>query len=701
MDYLKKNKKYISRNIILTLYILLYILTKLIIITYFTLRDFILKILKQTSFILIVLIIFLLTLGSIQAENVTDSNETANIKTYNDLTEQINLADDESTLNLNESYKFNNNTDSDLTDGVKIKKNLTIKGANHSSIDGSHAVRGFFIAPNCNVTLMNLIIKNTYTNSSGAGIFLSTNSTLTLFNCVFENNLVFNSDGGAICTLENTNVFIHNCTFTNNTSVRESNIEWKKFKAGMGSAICLRIGSNLEIYESRFKANTAYLSTILVISYDDKNYRLSNLLVKGCTFEKNTNYKCGVIYLDERGKGDIIDSSFKSNVVSFSGSVLELDACLSCNVRNCIFEKNTCASGGAIKVKVYSTKYLSYVNVENCEFTKNTGAYGAIKSVYGVLTVSNCKFSQNTAKTYHGGGIYVEKGSVKITNCEFTSNKAKNGGALCFVDTDSTVTKSTFTKNTASQKGGAIFSQNTKLIISSSKFTQNTAKTSGGAIYTISKSAKITSSSFTKNTAKYGGAIFSKNTNLIISSSKFTQNTAKANGGAIYAYSKSIKITGSSFTKNSAIYGGAVYLYKVKSTLSKDSFSKNSAKMKGGAIFSKIKTVSISKCKYSGNKAKISPKVHGMFNVKLYQYPYKSKATRLKVRIASIWKMSASQKIKITVKGEKSFTSKWVKTSSKGIVSVKVPFKFSKSKYSVKITIQNGLSSIKSWTRVK
>ena len=562
-------------------------------------RDYLMNLSKKTLLICVILFIFI-GMASVHAEDNHDANSNET-KTYTDLNDQINETENEGTLNLTDDYKFNDTADKELTDGVIISKNITISGReNYSYVDGSYIARGFYIESYCNVVLKNLIFRNTYSNSSGAGIFLEVNSNLTLINCIFQDNIAYNSDGGALDAQSETDVKIYDCLFENNTAIRESELEWAQFKAGMGSAIITRIGSNLELYRSTFRNNNAYLSTILVVSYNDVKYKLSKLLVKDCLFEYNTVYNCGIIYTDELGYSEIENSTFQYNINTHSGGVLELDACISSTVKNCKFIENYGTSGAAIKIKVFNTKYISNVDILNCDFTSNSANNygGAIYSNHGRVNISNCNFNQNYAGK-HGGAIYADFGEVKISNCKFNSNCAL-------------------------KNGGAIFSQNDPVTISNCKFTQNSAN-NGGGLYLISEANSISTASF-------------------------VQNDAISKGGAIYSTSESFKISGLTYSKNTA----------------------------GTAS-----------------------KVYGGFNAKVYQYTYTSASVRIKVKLTSLWKMPVNQKVKIKITGPKSYTSKWVKADSKGYVSFIVPFKVNINKSKITVSVGEGVSFVKSWTKIK
>ena len=412
--------------------------------------------------------------------NVTDTNDTlaiAPVKTYTDLNDDIGNASD--VLILNDTYRFDSTCDEDLVDGVRITKNITLIGNDEAAIDGSNLSRGLYIASYCNVVLKNIVFRNCYSENSGGGIFLDKHSNLTVENCSFTNNKVYNSDGGAINGEYYTNVIIHDCEFYNNTSRRVSSLPWEDFKKGMGSAICTRVGSNLKLYNSIFKQNRAYLTTVLVITLDDFERSLSTLYVKNCTFENNTSTSSGVIYLDEFGMAEIHDSTFRNNVVTKRSGTLVLDASVLGIVKNCLFEGNSANKGGAIYIKIYENKYVANISIIDCNFTRNNATLygGAIYTKAGITRIYNSSFNENTAGE-HGGAIASLDGTLKIYNSSFTNNSSPTGGALCIKSDKVVLNNLIFINNAASKMGGAVYSSTRNVAISKLKYYGNSAKVS-------------------------------------------------------------------------------------------------------------------------------------------------------------------------------------------------------------------------------
>jgi len=403
-------------------------------------------------------------MSNVQAQpldNVTSEdilNEDS-VKSFSDLSKEISNAKDGDVIHISENYKYNSQVDQSITDGIRISKNITVEGDSNSYIDGSNLMRGFLIDSNCNVVFNNVTIINCYSEDSGGAVYLSEKSNLVLHNCVFKNNKVYNSNGGAIYCHLTTNLTSYDSIFENNSAIRESDAEWQDFKAGMGSAICVYLDSNLKLYNSNFTKNNAYLTTILVVSFSNSTNKLSTLHVEKCLFENNTAFSSGAIYLDELGKGEILDSTFRNNVASDKGATVILDASLSALVKNCVFENNYGATGGAIRVKVFEDQYRSNVVISDCNFTKNTASIegGALYSKYGLTEVFNCRFIDNHA-IEKGGAIFSKEGSVKVSGSYFENNSAEYGGALFIRSDNSVVNTSKFFENSASKKGGAVYS---------------------------------------------------------------------------------------------------------------------------------------------------------------------------------------------------------------------------------------------------
>jgi large repetitive protein len=147
--------------------------------------------------------------------------------------------------------------------------------------------------------------------------------------------------------------------------------------------------------------------------------------------------------------------------------------------------------GGAVYLHNNVTATIS-----NSTFSGNTATTtgGAIES-RGVLTVTNSSFSSNTSGAL-GGAIDASSttATLSVTGSSFTGNQAEAGGALNIntnAGNSSSITTSVFQNNHTAvvaggvdENGGAIrIDTDGNVTITKSSFTGNTANVNGGAIY--------------------------------------------------------------------------------------------------------------------------------------------------------------------------------------------------------------------------
>ena len=635
------------------------------------------KMLKKSLMILFISVILLMAINSINAQDINNTDDFRNselgdaeisVKTFTDLYNEINSTGEGSTVELDGGYRFDSIIDSEsFVDGVPISKNISLIGKNNAFLDGNFLASGLNISSNCNVVIKNIIFKNGYSEISGGAILVGKNSSLLIDNCTFHSNKVHNSNGGAIYGLDGTDIEINNSELYNNTAERLSDLPWNVFKSGMGSAICMRIGSNLRLNNTIVRDHIGYVTTILIITWDDVNTNQSTLYVDNCLFENNTAWSNGAIYLDEFGIAEIKNSVFKKNNSTFMGGTVVFDASNQATVINCTFEENQAIAGGGVYINTFDEKYGSTVDLIDSTFIRNSAIEngGAILSKYSKTNIVNCIFNENSP-AIDGGAIYSKTSSINITNSNFIKNSGKNGGAVYSKGNEIKIFNSTFNGNLG-KKGGAVYSKDDEIIISNSAFNENSAEN--------------------------GGSLFLKSMENIVSSSSFVNNHAFLGGGAIHASSESTSIIGCIFNGNSGSNGGSLFLTSGKNIVSSSSFVNNHASKKGGAIYSKMNAVSSHDCVYSKNSAPKAANVYGGYYAKVTRYVSASGKVMFKVALTPIWKMPKSHKIQIKLTGIK---TKWFKVNSKGIYT----FVISKNKKipkKLKIKLDQGVCVVKKY----
>jgi hypothetical protein len=218
------------------------------------------------------------------------------------------------------------------------------------------------------------------------------------------------------------------------------------------------------------------------------------------------------------------------------------------------------AKSRVFEVAPAATATLSGVTVEN-GFSGADGGGGILNR--GVLTVSNCLFSGNSA--FEGGGIANFSGGVlTVSGGTFSANSAFNGGGIFNDGSLTTIGDSTFAGNVASNDGGGI--QNfTGLWISGCTFSDNSAMNGGGiAVEAFSNSGLIANNStFSGNNASnYGGGIAFGVENLNSGSDSGTLrdvtiagNTASSGGGIWIGDRSFVRMSNTILAKNTADAG--------------------------------------------------------------------------------------------------------------------------------------------------
>jgi len=271
--------------------------------------------------------------------------------------------------------KLQNLTSEDLfIDGFTITngKASTRRGS------GIYCYASSLTIANCKIT-NNLI--DAEGGSFGAGLYIYSNASATVTNCIFFGNRViphqdpvgsfYDYNGGGMYVNVNSSAVVTNCIFTGNS-------------AEQGGAIHIGINSNASFTGCTFTENEAYNTYITghwgvggAIS------TISSLAITNCIFTDNLAARWGGAFADD-GK--------------------------SCIITNCIFTGNRSknerkppawsdkGTGGAI----YNNNSTSLGTITNCTFADNTaGVEGGAISNYGGAhpTLINCIVWGNTAPT--------------------------------------------------------------------------------------------------------------------------------------------------------------------------------------------------------------------------------------------------------------------------------------------------------------
>lgn len=211
-------------------------------------------------------------------------------------------------------------------------------------------------------------------------------------------------------------------------------------------------------------------------------------------------------------------------------------------VDNCTFENN---KGCAIQAS------SGEVNISNSIFTGNEAdrSGGAIQIPQNKgCTIHNCTFSNNKTigETRMGGAVYIDHGETSITKCSFTGNSAAYGGAIAVAyATGINISGNTeFLNNTAANWGGAIYIQGTttnkpNLTLSASTICGNSANNGGGVSAYLYNNVTIA-----EDVALYNNTATTAGADLLLHTGTFTLPAADKMSGDRKLASDGEKITG-------------------------------------------------------------------------------------------------------------------------------------------------------------
>ncbi len=307
----------------------------------------------------------------------TNTNNTLTVdstKTFTDLNKTIN-SNTNPTIELNDDYKYYNETDEGFENGITINRDVTIDGNGHN-IDGNKKVRIFKIADGCTVIFKNINFINGFaqeTNSMGGAIY----GICTAENCNFINNSA--KQGGGAMYMSTAK----NCNFINNYA--------KNGQDGFGGAI-----ANGKAENCNFINNSA-----------DFGGALFQSTAKNCIFTNN--------YATSHGgaisEGEATNCKFINNSAEKEGG-----ATYSSNIKSSSFIHNYALKNGGA---------MSYGTATQCTFTDNSAYNGG--AIYGGsdkagTIADHCTFTGNYAVN-HGGAMYYSTGKY----CTFKDNTAKSG----------------------------------------------------------------------------------------------------------------------------------------------------------------------------------------------------------------------------------------------------------------------------------
>jgi predicted outer membrane repeat protein len=430
------------------------------------------------------------------------------------------------------------------TNGVSVW-DMTIRNGSNDNIGIDD---GGAIYSQDSVDCYNSVFRDNYSDDDGGAIFAQDN--VYAQDCLFETN-ESDDDGGAIFAEDDFSSL--RSTYSDNYSEED------------GGAVHTDelLYSTLDVYFSNESEDedggAIYVSSGDEVSAIDRSVFRENVA--------SSSGDGGAVYYSSSYRLTIISSSFINNYAGYHGGALHLDGSVG------VPEDYLTIAGGVRTPTIFQGNYAG----------EDGGAINVLDD-YGTLgmSVANARFTDNIA-AWEGGAI-SSANEINLTGTTFTGNRSLGedgvGGGAVYGEESITVSRSTFTRNSAiDTDGGAIWADD-NLTVTSSTFTNNAAD-DGGAIQADDGTLTVEGSTFTGNQAQgdlddeescdddgpafcagEGGAIFTSAEETLITRSTFKNNSATDEGGAIMGDedggTPELRIRNSTFIGNQAEEAGAL-----------------------------------------------------------------------------------------------------------------------------------------------
>ncbi len=348
---------------------------------------------------------------------------------------------------------------------------------------------------------------NSSTRQGGAILILDCNSSgapridtiMTLSNTDFLNNT---AGGWAGAIYMYGNITVDGGSFAGNSAGYCGAIMLGKYAAG--NAVLTATGTLFEGNHSTAFAGAISATSMILedVTFKDNYVNAKDIYAyAGAISGGSMTLKGNILF-----EGNYVRNTGEAYGGAFYGYTLTV-----ADGANVSFINNSAIStggGNAIGGAILSHRDLSLTGVL---FQGNSAGYGgAIYSACNVI-LNNCTFINNSA-TVVGGAIYLEVPdaasipTLTVLNSTLTGNSAGYGGAI-YNGSTTTVSNSTFSKNSATESGGALYNDtDSTATVSNSTFYSNSATVSGGAFYSEG-TLTLADVTLVANHAASGGAI--------------------------------------------------------------------------------------------------------------------------------------------------------------------------------------------------
>ena len=342
--------------------------------------------------------------------------------------------------------------------GIACNGNLIMKNCTIDSIQQGSSSSAVFINQNSG----SIVMTGTSFVNNGIPFInqLGSNDSITIANCIIQNNSLPASTRFANMIQYNGSMNISRSQFLNNIYYNSA------YGTGFNASLIATLSEavSLSVRNSIFKDNITGGQYTSVISN-----QVGSVVIDSCIFDANTNNTPqGTAALYVYSQNYAVQSAKISNSQFLSNSGISYPVFIAgtnVQVSNCLFEGNSSSDNtnqntpGALYIENASSSSSSSISVSSCSFINNTAVAGpgAIlnQSVQSQAVINNCIFSGNASEQNAGAIENYSGSSLQIINSLFEGNKTQSSTAGTISNFDKGVNpslsiyNSTFVKNTS------------------------------------------------------------------------------------------------------------------------------------------------------------------------------------------------------------------------------------------------------------
>ena len=236
-------------------------------------------------------------------------------------------------------------------------------------------------------------------------------------------------------------------------------------------------------------------------------------LLEHCQLLNNrSSYQGGAIYVKDCPLLELVDCTISGNSAGQDGGGIRAHGS-SLRLTRCSITQNTSQNRGAgINCVRCPSVHLSYSNILSNESDRSGSAGGLYCSELDQLTLEHCRISDNAAG--YVGGMVLSESVVDLNDCRISGNRATNGplpnegGGICSVNCELTVTHSAITDNYCETGAGAYCWGSAATFVRCT-IANNVAERCGGGLYlTYSEFSRLEHCVIQGNFAVGGAAIY-------------------------------------------------------------------------------------------------------------------------------------------------------------------------------------------------